>query len=87
MPLTPEEEVRLREVVREATHQAVNETFEILGINPHDFGHVHEFRQNQQWVSKYRRTSEKIGSTIIVGITTILTGGVLTAIWAYVTKR
>lgn len=87
MPLTPEEETRLREVVKEATHQAVNETFEILGINPHDFKQAKEFRQNQAWVSRYRRTAEKIGSTIIVGITTILTGGVLAAIWAYVTKR
>lgn len=87
MPLTPEEETRLREVVKEATYQAVSETFEILGINPRDIGHASEFRQNQAWVSKYRRTSEKIGSTIIVGVTTILTGGVLAAIWAYVTKR
>lgn len=87
MPLTPEEETRLREVVKEATHQAVSETFEILGINPRDIGHASEFRQNQAWVSKYRRTSEKIGSTIVVGVTTILTGGVLAAIWAYVTKR
>lgn len=87
MPLTPEEETRLREVVKNATHQAVSETFEILGINPHDFDHANEFRQNQAWVSKYRRTAEKIGSTIIVGTTTILTGGMLAAIWAYVTKR
>lgn len=87
MPLTPEEENRLREVVRDATHQAVSETFEILGINPHNFDHAQEFRQNQMWVSRYRRTAEKIGSTIIVGVTTILTGGVLAAIWAYVTKR
>jgi len=87
MPLTPEEEARLKEVVRDATHQAVNETFKVLGINPNDFDHASEFRQNQAWVSKYRRTSEKIGSTIIVGITTILTGGVLAAIWAYVTRR
>lgn len=87
MPLTPEEETRLRGIVRESTHQAVRETFEILGINPHDFDHAKEFRQNQVWVSKYRRTAEKIGSTIIVGGTTILTGGVLASIWAYVTKR
>lgn len=87
MLLTPEEETRLRGVVKEATHQAVNETFEILGLDPHDINHASEFRQNQVWVSKYRRTSERIGSTIIVGITTILTGGMLAAIWAYVTKR
>ena len=87
MPLTPEEETRIREVVKEATHQAVRETFQILGINLHDFEHAKEFRQNQAWVGKYRRTAEKIGSAIIVGITTILTGGVLAAIWAYVMKR
>ena len=87
MPLTVEEEDRLKEVVRAATHQAVNETFEILGINPHDYDHAREFRQNQAWVSRYRKTAEKVGSTIIVGVTTILTGGVLAAIWAYVTKK
>lgn len=87
MALTPEEETRLREVVRESTHQAVRETFEVLGINPHNFDHAREFRQNQAWVSKYRRTAERVGSTIIIGVTTVLTGGVLTAIWAYVMKR
>jgi len=87
MKFTPEEELRLRSIIQETTHQAVRETFEVLGVDPHDFDHVREFRQNQVWVSKYRRTAEKIGSTIIVGVTTIITGGLITAIWAYVTKR
>lgn len=87
MPLTPEEETRIREVVQKSTHQAVRETFKLLGMDPHDLDHAKEFRQNQAWVSKYRRTAEKIGSTIIIGTTTILTGGVLAAIWAYITKR
>jgi hypothetical protein len=87
MPLTPEEELRIRQVVREATHQAVSETFVGLGIDPADIDHVRQFRQNQEWVTKYRKTAERVGSGVIVSITTILTGGVMAAIWAYVTKR
>lgn len=87
MSLTPEEKDEIRILVRMSTEQAINDTFHAMGINTADFDHLEEFRDNYRWVSKYRRTAEKIGSTTLISITTILTGGVLAAIWAYVTKR
>jgi len=82
-----ENEEQIKGIVRESTHQAVVETFQELGIDPKDRNSTEEFVQNMRWVTTYRKTSEKIGSTIIVGITTIVTGGIMAAIWAYVTKK
>lgn len=87
MPLTPEEEQQIQRIVRQGTQEAIHETFKVLGVNLEDFASIEEFRQNQSWTSGYRKTAEKVGSNFLIAATTILTGGVFAAIYAYLTKR
>lgn len=79
-----EEQDDMRELVKVATEETIVETFKVMGIDVTDFDHLNDFRENQNWVKRYRRVSEKVGSRIIVTITTIMTTGFLAAIWAYV---
>lgn len=81
-----EQEV-IRQLVKVATEEAINETFKVLGLDVNDFEHVKEFRENHSWVKRYRKLSESVGSRIIVTITAVLTTGVLAAIWAYIQSR
>jgi len=76
-----------RDLVKVATEEAITETFKVMGIDVNDFSHINDFRENQSWVKKYRRASETIGSRILVTITTILTGSVIAALWAYLQTR
>jgi hypothetical protein len=87
MALSDPERQEIRDLVKSATEEAISETFRVLGIDPSNFDHVEEFRDNHRWVKKYRRMSEKIGSHVIILLTTVLSGGVFTAVWHYVTKK
>lgn len=87
MSLTPAEKEELRALVHLTTNETITETFRVLGINTSDFEHVKEFRENYAWTSKYRQMAEKVGSNIIIVITTLLTGGLVAAIWPYMTRR
>ncbi len=87
MALTPEEKEEIRSLVKVATKETIDETFRVLGVDTSNFDHVKEFREKHNWTSRYRKMAERLGSHIIIAITTIVTGGIITAIWAYVTKR
>lgn len=87
MTLTNEEKEELRALVHLTTNETINETFRVLGINTSDFEHVKEFRENHAWTSKYRQIAERVGSHVIIVFTTILTGGLVAAIWPYMTRR
>ena len=78
------EQEEIRKLVKVATEEAIVETFKVMGIDVNDFHHINDFRENHNWVKRYRGMSEKVGSGIIVTITTVLTGGIIAAIWAYV---
>ena len=83
MSLTTKDKEEIALLIRETSELAINEAFKILGLDVTDFEHIERFRDNQTWVKKYRKASEAVGSRILVTITTICTGGVLTAIWFY----
>lgn len=79
-----EEQKEISQLVKVATEEAIAKTFKIMGIDVNDFDHINNFRENQSWVERYRKVSETVGSRIIVTITTIMTGSIIAAIWAYV---
>ncbi len=85
--MTPEEKAEITAVVKEASDAAIKETFKLLGVDLDNFEHINEFQENLRWVKKYRKASESVGSRVMVTITTILTGGTLAAIWAYLQKN
>lgn len=87
MALTPEEKEEIRMLVKTASKESQEETFRLLGVDINNLDHVKEFRENFNWTSRYRKMAERVGSHVIIAITTIVTGGIITAIWAYVTKR
>ena len=74
-------------LIKVATEEAISETFRAMGIDVNDFDHVNQFRENQAWVVKYRKAAEAVGSRIIVTLTTAATGGVIAAVWAYMSSR
>lgn len=81
--MTDEEKAEIALVVKGATEASIKETFKLLGVDIDNFEHINEFQENNRWVKKYRQTSEAVGSRVMVTITTILTGGVIAAIAAY----
>lgn len=87
MPLTDNEKAEITQIVKESTQEVIHETFKVLGVDVEDFDHINEFRENLRWVRKYRKASETVGSRILITLTTIATGGILTAIWAYMNTR
>lgn len=87
MGLTPDEEKRVRDMIRKETTAAVQDTFKVLGIDVNDFTHMEEFRQNQVWTSRYRRTAERVGSHVIITLTALMSSGIAMAVWSYFTKR
>jgi len=72
-------------LAREAAQEALNQMFVRLGIDINDPDEIRHFQANMAWVCRFRRLSEKVGTTIIVTIVTALTGGVLTLIWSAIT--
>jgi hypothetical protein len=83
--MTEDEKKEIAQLVKEASKQAVEETFKVLGIDVNDFDHVKEFRDDHTWVRRYRRVSESVGSKILITITTVVTTGVAAVVWAYIT--
>lgn len=87
MALTSEDKEEIRRMVQVSTEETITETFRLLGINTQDLEHIREFRENSAWVRRYRNAAERVGSQVIVTITMVLSGGIITAIWAYLQKR
>ena len=87
MSLTDEDKEQIRRMIQVSTEETITETFRLLGINTQDLEHIREFRENSAWVHRYRNTAERVGSQVIVTITMVLSGGIITAIWAYLQKR
>lgn len=87
MALTSEDKDEIRRMVQISTEETITETFRLLGINTQDLDHVREFRENSAWVKRYRNMAERVGSQVIITITMVLSGGLITAIWAYLQKR
>ncbi len=85
--MTEEEKAEIAKLIKVSTEEAITETFKVMGIDVNDFDHINDFRENHNWVKKYRRVSESVGSRIIVTITTALTGGIIAAVWAYIQTR
>lgn len=81
------EQEQISKLVKVATGEAITETFKVMGIDVNDFDHINDFRENQSWVKKYRKASETIGSRILITITTVVTGGIIAAVWAYIQTR
>ena len=81
------EQEQISKLVKMATEEAITETFKVMGIDVNDFDHINDFRENQSWVKKYRKASETIGSRILITITTVVTGGIIAAVWAYIQTR
>ena len=74
MALTPDEKREIQELVRTATRETMAETFRAMGINHEDWNHLEEWHENHKWVSKYRKLSERVGSTVVITIVTLMTG-------------
>ena len=87
MALTDEDKEQIRRMIQVSTEETITETFRLLGINTQDLEHIREFRENSAWVRRYRNAAERVGSQVIVTITMVLSGGIITAIWAYLQKR
>ncbi len=87
MALTSEDKEEIRRMIQVSTEETITETFRLLGINTQDLEHIREFRENSAWVRRYRNAAEMVGSQVIITITMVLSGGIITAIWAYLQKR
>ncbi len=74
----------LAEEVAEATLQRA---FTMLGIDIRDPDEVRHFQANMQWVFRFRRLSERVGSAIILTVVTAATGGILTLVWDSISKK
>lgn len=71
------------EIAKEAAHETVKQTFALMGVDVHDFKSMETFRDDLDWVRRYRRLSESVGSKVIITFTTVISGGFLTAMWLF----
>ena len=79
---TDDELTKIAEQVAEAaTRKALKETFTVLGIDIGDADEIRHFQANMAWVFRFRRLSEKVGTTVILTLVTLTTGGIAKLIW------
>lgn len=71
----------IHKVADEAASAAVKRTFTALGIDIDDADEIRHFQANMAWVWRFRRSSEKVGTAIILTVVTLLTGGIVKIIW------
>lgn len=82
MPLTKEEQQRSSFLIAKAAAREVSEDMWLrLGVDLNDSDSVQAFTDDLRWARSYRRKCEAIGSSILAGATTILTGGILYLLW------
>lgn len=82
MPLTEEQRQEHSFLVAKAGGREVaREIFLQLGVDIDDPDSVNTLRKNLDFAESYRLRSEKIGSGIIIGITTILSGSFIYLLW------
>lgn len=79
----PITKIQAMEIAKETAHETVKQTFALMGVDVHDFNSMERFRDDLDWVRRYRRLSESVGSKVIITFTTVLTGGFLTAFWLF----
>jgi len=77
----------VKELAHEVSRETIGEVFKLLGVDIHDVESVNKFRGDLIWIRRYRKASETVGSRVLVTVTTILTGGVVAAIWSYIQTR
>lgn len=70
-----------RTIAEDAAKATVKEMFTLLGIDVNNPDEIRHFRANMAWVFKFRRLSEKVGTTVILTIVTIVTGGFAKIVW------
>lgn len=70
-----------RAIAREAATEAVQETFKALGIDIEEADEIRHFQANMAWVFRFRRLSERVGSSLILAIVTTITGLCITWLW------
>lgn len=75
-------ERELHRIAELAAHEAVKETFELLGVDVSTEAGRREFREAVAWASQMRRISDKTTFGITLFILCSIVSGVLLAIWA-----
>lgn len=55
--------------------------FTALGIDTEDADEISHFQANMAWVFQFRHLSEKVGTTVILRLITLTTGGIAKLVW------
>lgn len=71
----------IKEIANQAADAAVQKTFTMLGIDITNADSIRTFQANQTWTYRFRRTSEKLGSVILITIAVAVTGGLGKLVW------
>ena len=71
----------IKQIVREVSKATAAEIFRGLGVNINDADEVRRFQANMAWLFRFRRLSERVGTTVIITLVTLMTGGVLKGVW------
>lgn len=71
----------MKAIAEETARATVRETFAALGVDVSTAEGLRDFQRTWDWAQRYRRLSEKVGSTMVLTVVTVLTGGALTALW------
>jgi len=70
-------ETEIELIAERVSDVTVTKTFKALGLDINDSEDIRHFQANMAWVFRFRRLSERIGTTVIVTVFTVLTGGIL----------
>lgn len=71
----------IHKIADEAALSAVKRTFTALGIDIEDADEIRHFQANMAWIWRFRRSAEKVGTTVLLTLATLLTGGIVKLLW------
>lgn len=77
------DEQQIREIAEVVAEEVTKDLFEKMGVNVEDFDDIRHFRSDLIWVRRYRQVSEKVGSRVLVTLTSMATVGIVAAVFAY----
>jgi hypothetical protein len=72
------------EVARTVARETVNETFLALGVDLRKPGEAVEVQHDFAFNRSARLLARKAKNAVVVAIVTVVTGGIVTALWQYV---
>lgn len=69
---------------KEASRQTISETFSLFGVNVANFESMQEFKEDVEFVRRYRKISQLTGRKAWTTVVSLASAGVAIALWEWI---